>query len=32
VTVRGARDPAGMLHATAVSRAKTSPLAWPADD
>jgi hypothetical protein len=32
VTALGARDPAGVLHATAVSRAKDSPLAWPSDD
>jgi hypothetical protein len=31
VTVLGARDPAGVLHAVAINRAKSSPQAWPDD-
>lgn len=31
VTALGDRDAQGVLHASAVGRAKASPLAWPAD-
>jgi hypothetical protein len=31
VTVTGLRDASGVLHASAITRAKTAPALWPAD-